>query len=195
MLKRITTLLLCLSAFSIQSFAQEAKHSVSEDVYIYLQAGPSTQFRILGSVKAGEGLTSLNESSGDFSKVRDSQGRTGWIRSEFLSAGPSFRTQVPKLETALADTRAQLAKITAERDELAGASSQQQEANISQQRQLESVTSENERLKAQVSTLQNNERFIWLKQGGAIGGVGLVLGLILAYLPRPKRRKKNDHWM
>ena len=40
---------------------------------------------------------------------------------------------------------------------------------------------------------EQDEQYRWWREGGTIAGVGLLLGLLLPYLPRPRRRK--DRWM
>ncbi|SHI22916.1 TIGR04211 family SH3 domain-containing protein [Ferrimonas marina] len=194
MSKRITSTLICLLALAGPVAAQDAKNIVSEDIYIYLLAGPSTQYRTLGSINAGEAITVTGERQGNYAKITDDRGRTGWVEAKFIAEGPSFRTQLPELQQALAQTRSQLQRVTEERDALQQQTSEQQQASSSQARELTETQQENERLKAEVSKLKNDERFIWLSQGGMIAGAGLLVGLILAYLPRPKRRKRNDGW-
>ncbi|MBY5992323.1 TIGR04211 family SH3 domain-containing protein [Ferrimonas balearica] len=195
MSKRIFAALLCLLAVSGTSMAREATHTVSEDIYIYLLAGPSTQFRILGSLKAGDPLVATGETQGEYSQVIDERGRTGWIQTEQLAAGQSFRTQLPALTRSLEEAREQLKAVTAERDDLLANSASAANESRSQARELTRLERENTELKAEVAKLSNSERFIWMQQGGMVAGAGLILGLILAYLPRPKRRKKNDRWM
>ena len=63
---------------------------ISDDVYIYLHGGPGTQFRILGSIEAGQEVTSLKETQGDYSKIVDHKGREGWVQSKMLSAKKAF---------------------------------------------------------------------------------------------------------
>ncbi len=206
MTKRILTALLCLLAVSGPSVAREATNSVSEDIFIYLLAGPSTQYRILGSLKAGEAVSATGSRQGDYSEVIDERGRKGWIQTEYLASGESFRTKVPALTKALSDTRAKLEAVTAERDALvqsnleANADANAQVAKLQSQvaesaKSLAALEQENAELTKRVDTLSQSERFIWMQQGGMVAGAGLILGLILAYLPRPQRKKKNDRWM
>lgn len=206
MKKRIITALLCLLAVSGHTVAREATNSVSEDIYIYLLAGPSTQFRILGSLKAGDPLTATGTRQGDYSEVIDERGRKGWIQTKDLATGESFRTKVPALTKALSETREQLKAVTAERDALvqsnleANADANAQVAELQSQvaesaKSLAALEQENAELTKRVDTLSQSERFIWMQQGGMVAGAGLILGLILAYLPRPQRKKKNDRWM
>ncbi|MBY6187622.1 TIGR04211 family SH3 domain-containing protein [Marinobacter hydrocarbonoclasticus] len=206
MKKSIITALLCLLAISGPSVAREATHTVSEDVFIYLLAGPSTQYRILGSLKAGDALTVTGKTQGEYSEVVDERGRQGWIQTENLAKGESFRTKVPALTEALAQTRTQLNTVTAERDALvqsnreANADADSKVADLKTQVQesaktISELEQQNAQLTKRVETLSQSERFIWMQQGGMVAGAGLILGLILAYLPRPQRKKKNDRWM
>ncbi|MBY5981336.1 TIGR04211 family SH3 domain-containing protein [Ferrimonas balearica] len=205
MTKRIISALICLLAVSGTSVAREATNTVSEDIFIYLLAGPSTQYRILGSLKAGEALTATGKTQGEYSEVIDEKGRKGWIQTEQMGRGESFRTKVPALTEALAQTRSQLESVTAERDALlqsnqeASANAEAKVAELKaevqeQARAMSTLEQKNAELSKRVETLSQSERFIWMQQGGMVAGAGLILGLIVAYLPRPKRKRKNDGW-
>ena len=59
---------------------------------------------------------------------------------------------------------------------------------------LAKTTQERDQLKNAVDRTAQDERFELWRQGGLIAGLGLILGIILVYLPRPQRRSKK-RWM
>ncbi len=164
---------------------------IADKVYLYLHGGPGTQYRILGSVEAGQPITYLGEEQGDYAKIIDHKGREGWVVADLISSEKSFRVQLPEVQAELTSVKSQL-------DELTQASSgdaeqiSQLRAQLAQSNQaLEQASNERDSATRQLANLKNDERFEFLKQGGMIAGAGLLVGLILAYIPRPRRRQKN----
>lgn len=164
---------------------------ISDDVYIYLHGGPGTQFRILGSVEAGQQVTSLEETQGDYSKIIDHKGREGWIQSKMLSKSTSLRVQLPAIQAELEQTKAKLESALESSDNNAAELSQVKSQLAAAEKTLASASLERDNAKAALANMQKNERFEMWKQGGFIAAGGLLLGIILVYLPRPQRKPKN----
>ncbi|WP_083758346.1 TIGR04211 family SH3 domain-containing protein [Shewanella halifaxensis] len=164
---------------------------ISDDVYIYLHGGPGTQFRILGSIEAGQQVTSLNETQGDFTKVVDHKDREGWIQTKMLSAKPSLRVQLPAIQAELKQTKAELETALSSSDSNAQELSQVKSQLATAQKALDSASNERDSAKAKLANIQKNERFEMWQQGGFIAIGGLLLGIILVYLPKPQRKPKN----
>lgn len=167
---------------------------ISENIYVFVHGGPGTQFRILGSVEAGQSVTLLGETDGDYSKIVDHKGREGWVRTDQIQASPSFRVVVPQLETKLANTEKQLKQVQSgnaeQSNQLSSAASEISELKA----QLAQATQERDSAKAELNSLLEDQDYEMWRQGGMIAGVGLLLGLLIAYLPRPQRRNKG-RWM
>lgn len=178
---------------------------VSDDIFTYLHGGPGKQYRILGSVKAGTKVQFIElDASGKYAQIIDSKGRTAWIASESLQSAPSFRNQVVELQAQKQQLQHQLDNIDSEqarelklkREQVAqlSAQSQQQQQRLDEQsEELQSLRQENSKLQQSLGTKEQDEQYRWWREGGYIAGVGLLLGLLLPYLPRPRRRK--DRWM
>ena len=178
---------------------------VSDDIYTFLHGGPGKQYRILGSVKAGTKVQFIElDASGKYAQIIDSKGRTAWIASESLQSAPSFRNQVVELQAQKQQLQHQLDNIDSEqarelklkREQVAqlSAQSQQQQQRLDEQsEELQSLRQENSKLQQSLGTKEQDEQYRWWREGGYIAGVGLLLGLLLPYLPRPRRRK--DRWM
>ncbi len=87
---------------------------VTENVYVDIRADPHIESAIIHRVLAGEALEVL-EQRGDFSRVRDTQGREGWIEGRDLMRNSparvreaSLKRELAQLKTELANARAQL---------------------------------------------------------------------------------------
>ncbi|WP_298441488.1 TIGR04211 family SH3 domain-containing protein [uncultured Ferrimonas sp.] len=202
MLKRISLALLALVSLS----ASAAELTITEDINVYLLAGPSNKYRILGTIRAGDAVKPLNEVSGDYSKVEDGKARQGWVLTRNLANKASFRTLLPQAQQQLSATQAQLEQTKGElalltqrydNDQQASTSSlQAQRQRVEQQAiRINELEQSNAALTEQMNSMQNSERFVWLKQGGLIAGIGLLVGLIVPFLPRPSRRRKDHNYI
>jgi SH3 domain protein len=174
--------------------AQEPTHFITDDVYVYIHGGPGNQYRILGSIEAGEAITSLNETQDDYTKIIDHKGREGWVKADLVTDQKSVRQRLPELQSGIAQAKAgeQIA-----REQLASVEASLTDANtqISQLKQL-LIKTEKQRdtIKQKVASVEDDQKFEMWQQGGMIAGIGALIGIFLVYLPRPQRRKKS-RWM
>ena len=179
---------------------------VSDEIYTFLRRGPGKQYRIIGSIKAGEPVTQLALSDdGKYAKVRDSKQREAWIVASELQENPSFRSQHEQVQQQVAVLNDKLANIdsvqarelkqkSAQLIENEQALKQAQEKLASQGEELVQLRAENDKLNASLGTRKQEQLFTWMKQGGMIAGAGLLIGLLIPYLPRP-RRSQRDRWL
>lgn len=179
---------------------------VSDEIYTFLRRGPGKQYRIIGSIKAGEPVTQLALSDdGKYAKVRDSKQREAWIVASELQENPSFRSQHEQVQQQVAVLNDKLANIdsvqarelkqkSAQLIENEQALTQAQEKLASQGEELAQLRAENDKLNASLGTRKQEQLFTWMKQGGMIAGAGLLIGLLIPYLPRP-RRSQRDRWL
>ncbi|WP_034900281.1 TIGR04211 family SH3 domain-containing protein [Paraglaciecola psychrophila] len=202
MRKQIVLVFLCIasSLLSLQAVAQEPNDSegevryISDDLFTYLHAGPGRNFRILGTVVAGTRVTLLQEDAEkNFVEIIDDKQRTGWIDAEFISVSSSVRALVPGLQQQVEDTEQTI--------------QQQRESNDLLNQQIADLTSQNTNLKTKLSDAEKENVQItqtladydqtaqmeWFTRGGIVAVISLLLGIILTYLP--KKRRRNDNWM
>ncbi|MEW9798453.1 TIGR04211 family SH3 domain-containing protein [Alteromonas sp. CYL-A6] len=190
----LAILLLPLPALSVQDTAapaDEPSHFVRDDLFIFMHAGPSREYRILGSVNAGTPLN-VQERDGDFTKVV-ADGRTGWVETRFISTTLPVSLQLPEINQQLADREVALQQASNSNAQL------RQQLNDARQ-QIAELTSQAETQQQTIATLQQqvkredkDELFTWFTRGGMVAGGGVVLGLLLSFLPRKRRR--GGEWM
>ncbi|NUA49500.1 hypothetical protein HAT94_02824 [Dickeya solani] len=75
----------------------EEKRYISDELVTYTRSGPGSQYRIVGTLNAGEAVTLISADAG-YAQIRDEKGRTSWIQLDQLSQTPSLKTRVPELE-------------------------------------------------------------------------------------------------
>jgi SH3 domain protein len=192
-------LMLCLSFSALAQEQSEenqtsASHFISDDLFIFLHAGPGRQYRILGSVTAGTPITKTDsDETNEFVEIIDNEGRTGWIEAEFLTTETSRRQLVAQLQEQTADAQASVAPL---RREL----SQSQAELADKEAQLQTLNQELAKARQQLIALestfdnqQHEEQMQYMLHGGAMVAGGLLLGIIITFIP--KRRKRRDEWM
>ncbi|WP_070972413.1 TIGR04211 family SH3 domain-containing protein [Vibrio sonorensis] len=185
------------------AFAQN--RYIADQLFTYMHSGPSNQFRIIGSVNAGEPvkLLDVNRDSG-YSQISDSKGRKGWVESRFVTRNESMAIRLPKLEKELSDVKSKLANARSNADsEKAGlvdsldtrnrqiAELEQNYSDISQQ--LTASQEEVRKLRAKLDTQKDDLLLKYLAYGGGIAGGGLLLGLILPHII-PRKRRSPSGW-
>lgn len=183
----------------------DEKRYISDDLITYIHSGPGNQYRIVGTLNAGEQVTlrSVNDST-KYGEIVDSKGKTAWIPLDQLSNVPSIRARVPDLEQQVKTLTDKLTNIDSSWNQR---TAEMQQKVASSDGIINGLKKENQDLKNQLIVAQkkvsavnvqldDKQRTIilqWFMYGGGVAGVGLLLGLILPHLV--PRRKKNDRWM
>lgn len=167
---------------------------ITDDLQTFLHAGPGRNYRILGTVIAGTLVTQLQvDKENGFIEVIDDRQRTGWVDAEFITAQKSLRETMPGLQQQLTALN-QALKNQKSNSELLN----QQIADLSSQnsqlkKQLATLEAENAGVNHKLATQDQTAQMEWLTRGGMIALASIVLGVIIAYLP--KKRRRNDQWM
>ena len=200
--KQIVLLFLCVvsSCVSSQSLAQEPNASegeiryISDDLFTYLHAGPGRNFRILGSVIAGTRVILLQESpEKDFVEIVDDKQRTGWVDAEFINTNRSVRELVPGLQQQVEKTEKILLKQRNNNDLLNQQVVDLTSQNTNLKKKLGNAEKENAKTVQTLADYDQTAQMEWFTRGGIVAVISLILGIILTYLP--KKRRRNDNWM
>jgi SH3 domain protein len=202
MRKQIVLVFLCIasSLLSLQSLAQEPNDSegeiryISDDLFTYLHAGPGRNFRILGTVVAGTRVTLLQEDAEkNFVEIIDDKQRTGWIDAEFISVSSSVRALVPGLQQQVEDTEQTIQQQRVSNDLLNQQIADLTSQNTNLKTKLSDAEKENAKITQTLADYDQTAQMDWFTRGGIVAVISLLLGIILTYLP--KKRRRNDNWM
>ncbi|MDN3610943.1 TIGR04211 family SH3 domain-containing protein [Vibrio ostreicida] len=199
-MKRLVCLLLLTMMAVPSAFAKD--RYISDNLFTYMHSGPSNQFRIIGSVDAGDRVTFLaaNKETG-YTQVQDSKGRKGWIESRFVTTQESMALRLPKLEKELTDVKAKLANARTNADQAKEGLADSLESRNRQIAELEKSYSdisqqltasqeEVRNLRAKLDTQKDDLLMKYLMYGGGIAGIGLLFGLILPHIIPSKKRSR-----
>jgi SH3 domain protein len=202
MRKQIVLVFLCIasSLISLQSLAQEPNDSegeiryISDDLFTYLHSGPGRNFRILGTVVAGTRVILLQEDAEkNFAEIMDDKQRTGWIDAEFMSVSSSVRALVPGLQQQVEDTEQTIQQQRVSNDLLNQQIADLTSQNTNLKTKLSDAEKENAKITQTLADYDQTAQMEWFTRGGVVAVISLLLGIILTYLP--KKRRRNDSWM
>lgn len=171
----------------------EAANYISDDVFTFYHGGPSTEYRITGRIRSGTPVTVLSrDAKTDFLRIKTPSGKIGWISADKVSTGTSLANRFPKLEEQLKQNEGNLNSQAEEVSAL-----KQQNQTLAQQNQgnAEKVSALEEQivsLNRTINGMDESNLMRWFTYGGLVAFGGLILGLMIPYLP--KRRKRHDTW-
>lgn len=202
-MKRLVCLVLASLFVVPAAFAQD--RYIADKLFTYMHSGPSAQYRIIGSVDAGDKVKLLSSSKETgYSQVQDERGRKGWVESRFVTRQESMATRFPRLEKELAETKDKLANARAISDqEKAGLVdsletrnrqiSEMEEGYSDMSKKLSEAQAEVRNLRAKLDTQKDDLLLKYFMYGGGVAGIGLLLGLILPHIV-PRRRRSPNGW-
>ncbi|KOO14740.1 arylsulfatase [Vibrio xuii] len=202
-MKKLVCLVLASMLAVPAAFAQD--RYISDKLFTYMHAGPSNQFRILGSVDAGDKVRLLtNNKDTGYTQIQDSKGRKGWVESRFVTNQESMALRLPKLEKELSEVKAKLANARSSADqEKAGLVDSLETRNrqigeleqgySEMSQQLSASQEEVRKLRAKLDTQKDDLLLKYFMYGGGVAGIGLLLGLILPHI-MPRRKRSPSGW-
>ena len=202
-MKKLVCLVLASMLAIPAAFAQD--RYISDKLFTYMHSGPSNQFRILGSVDAGDKVTFLkSDKSTGYTQIQDSKGRKGWVESRFVTTKESITLRLPRIEKELSEVKEKLANARSNADqEKAGLvssleTSNSQIAELKQgyndmNQQLTAAQEEVRKLRAKLDTQKDDLLLKYFMYGGGVAGIGLLFGLILPHLI-PRRKRSPSGW-
>lgn len=202
---KILTLGVALATLPPVLHAQEQADGtawVSDELSTFVRSGPTDGYRIIGTLTAGEPVTVL-ETSGDYSRVEDSEGDIVWVLSSELQDDPSAQKRLPELEARVAALTEELSGINDTWENRTASMTDTLElreehiAELEARNQaLEEETAQSRatirELQARLDTQEEDLLMRYFMYGGGVAGAGLLVGLIVPHLPR--RRRKRDRW-
>lgn len=179
---------------SFSAHAEELQQGfISDDLSIFMHAGPGTNYRILGTINAGSQIQTTGKSSNDYSEIIDEKNRNTWVESKYLTNQPGLRFVVAELNSKLASGTDYSAQLDGEVNELKSTvdiiNQEKETLQLELKQVQEQLKTTQLKVKDQDSSIMKQRFF----NGAIVLGIGLILGLIL---PRffARRRSSMDSW-
>lgn len=195
----ITALSLILS-FSV--FA--ATQYISDDVYIYMHSGPSQEYRIIGTINVGAAVETLKlDKKSKFMQVKTSAGKTGWVKNKELQSALPAKSMLPTVQKELQEAQTKLQNIEQENTKAVAQKVQSiidkddliarlENEKMTLQKNITDLEAINLQLDLLQDTKDERVKMEWLMYGGSVLFFGLLIGFIIPFLPR--RKKKQNNW-
>lgn len=164
---------------------------ISDELFIFLHAGPGRDFRIIGSISAGTTISLLQvDRESGYAQIQDDRERTGWVESKFVSRGPSNSMALAearkKMETQQEEIKAMQARINSAVNDFAKSEQQQIVLNRSLTKSLE----QNAELERRIAQIGRSEQMLWFTRGAILALISVVIGYLLGLFGR-KKGKSN----
>ncbi|WP_354622973.1 TIGR04211 family SH3 domain-containing protein [Psychromonas sp. MME2] len=195
------TVILPLS-LSMNLFA--ATRYVSDDVSIYEHSGPSLQYRIIGTLNVGTPVETLQyDEKTKFMQIKKANGKTSWVQNRELQETQPAKVLLPKVQLELQQAQQKLANIAQENEQemqnTVQSLNEKEEliANLMDEKQtllqtIDELKARNLELDLLQDTKDERIKMEWMMYGGSVLFFGLLIGLIIPFLPR--RKKRNNNW-
>lgn len=194
----LSSLLLTLS---VNSFAET--RYVSDEVFVYIHSGPSLEYRIIGTLKVGTKVETLKyNQKTKFMQVKASTGKVGWMKLSELQETLPAKNLLPTVQKELDEALLALENISMVNDKKLSEKEVILQQQISQVAELKAETdrlnndvvdlkSRKLELELWQETKESREKMNWMLDGGGFLLLGLLIGLIIPFLPRRKKRTNN----
>ncbi|MCZ6462744.1 MAG: TIGR04211 family SH3 domain-containing protein [Proteobacteria bacterium] len=170
--RTLRALVLAIALAALWANAAGAEYAwVRGEVRLNLRTGPGTQFRIVGVMKTGDGVTILKRAE-SWTQVRLGDGKEGWIPVGYLQAEPPPSLRLEQLEAQTVDLQQKLETTSAEAAQLRETNASLSGRDVEQQSEIGRLSLENLELKAGARWPE------WIT-GGSILLVGMMVGALL----------------
>ncbi len=194
------TIFLCTAVFAQAQETSLSKNStdqiqgfISDDLFIYMHAGPGTNYRILGTITAGTEIKTTGTSDKGYSEVIDDDNRITWVETKYLTTQPGLRFVVAQLNRKMASNSDYTNLLDGEVNQLRSSVeilSKDKKMLLTQLKQAEQQLQTTKSKVKDQNTKTLTQRFY---SGAIVLGIGLLLGLILPKL-FARRNRSMDSW-
>ncbi|PCJ50284.1 MAG: hypothetical protein COA74_03425 [Gammaproteobacteria bacterium] len=187
----IVLLTLFMSLNTSNSIAAETRY-VSDSLTIFIRSGPTKQFRIVGTLKAGDAVEIIaDDVINKATNIRLATGREVWVDTEQLMTGKPSNLLLREVSGELLQSNDSNNQTISDLKQQLRQSKELASLSQSLQEQVTQLEYDKELLEQKNQVLSDRSRTELMTTGGIVALVGLLLGLVL---PHFIRRKRNDVW-
>ena len=193
----IAFLAITLSSLLFSS-AQAAENNykqgyISDELFIYMHAGPGTNYRILGTVIAGSEVKITGSQDNGYSEIIDDKNRATWVESKYVTTQAGLRFIVAELNGKIATNSNFASQLDGEVNGLNNQVTLLTNDKKKLTAELKQLTTTLAETRTKIKDQDTNIKKQWFFNGALVLGIGLILGLIL---PRFFTRRKGsmENW-
>jgi len=166
---------------------------ISDELFIYMHAGPGTNYRILGTIIAGTEVKITGSEDNGYSEIIDNKNRPTWVESKYVSTQAGLRFTVAELNGKIASSSDFTSQLDGEVNELKSKVNLLTNDKNKLATELKKVTATLAETKTKIKDQDTNIKKQWFFNGAIVLGLGLLLGLILPRL-FARRRGSMENW-
>ena len=175
------------------SSAQAAENNykqgyISDELFIYMHAGPGTNYRILGTVIAGSEVKITGSQDNGYSEIIDDKNRATWVESKYVTTQAGLRFIVAELNGKIATNSNFASQLDGEVNGLNNQVTLLTNDKKKLTAELKQLTTTLAETRTKIKDQDTNIKKQWFFNGALVLGIGLILGLIL---PRFFTRRKG----
>ena len=166
---------------------------IADDLFIYMHAGPGNNYRILGSINAGEEIKLTGKVENDYTQIIDDKNRETWVENRYVNTKPGVRHEVKRLQEQLANKTENndglTSQLTQAQNEIERLNTETKNFEI----KVSQINKELDETKLKIKNQDTELKKEWFFNGAIVLVIGLLLGLII---PKISGRKKSsmDNW-
>jgi SH3 domain protein len=162
---------------------------ISDDLFIYMHAGPGNNYRILGSINAGDEVAMTGEIANGYTQIIDNKNRETWVESKYVSTTPGLRAAIAELNSKLASNEDSSLQISSDLTQANSDISQLTANNNQLTSEISSLKKQLAQTESQLSNQDLDLKKEYFFNGAIVLAIGLILGLVI---PRLSARKKGS---
>ena len=166
---------------------------ISDDLFIYMHAGPGNNYRILGSINAGEEIKLTGKEENDYIQIIDPKSREAWVESRYISTQPGIRVEFSLLTEKLNNSTASNEDLVRQLNQTKSEIERLNQENKLLEGKVSVANQELEATKLQIKNQDTDLKKEWFFNGAIVLGIGLIVGLILPHLTG-RKKSSMDSW-
>jgi len=161
------------------------------------------EYRIVGTLKVGEKVNTLKyDEDTQFMQIKTVKDKIVWVKNNELQQALPAKTLLPRIKQQLKDLQSELIKtkvknsktlqdksLSMDKKEILIKNLEDEKRTL--QLTIEDLKTRNKELDLLQDTKDDRIKMEWLMYGGSVLFFGLLLGLIIPFLPRRKKRTNN----
>lgn len=180
--------------FSAQAAENNYKQAyISDELFIYMHAGPGTNYRILGTIIAGTEIKMTGSEDNGYSEILDDKNKATWVESKYVTSKAGLRFVVAELNGKIANSSDFTSQLDGEVNELKSKVNLLTNDKAKLSTELKQLTTTLAKTRTKIKDQDTNIKKQWFFNGAMVLGFGLILGLIIPKI-FARRRGSMDNW-
>ncbi len=165
---------------------------ISDELFIYMHAGPGTNYRILGTIIAGSEIQVTGAQDNGYSEIIDPKNRATWVESKYITNKAGLRFTVAELKNKLSNSSDFTSQLDGEVNDLTNKVNLLTNDKKKLTAQLKQLRETLLKTRTKIKDQDTNIKKQYFFYGAMVLGAGLLFGLILPIFFKRRRASMNS---